>query len=89
MVKKKKQPKALCPGRCEKERCFDKLTIFKMVYLVFNLIFLSGTIVLWILYKRYKDKEIYVLTLQRIITIIIIFIILDMSLGLINAFIGF
>lgn len=60
-----------------------------MVYLVFNLIFLSGTIVLWILYKRYKDKEIYVLTLQRIITIIIIFIMLDMSLGLINAFIGF
>ncbi|MFB6804577.1 hypothetical protein ACFCVU_26100, partial [Peribacillus butanolivorans] len=63
--------------------------IFKIVYLAFNLIFLSGGIVLWIFYKRYKDKEVYVLTLQRIITIIIIFIILDMLLGLINVFLDF
>ncbi|MBK5460153.1 hypothetical protein [Peribacillus sp. TH24] len=65
------------------------MTIFKIVYLAFNLIFLSGGIVLWIFYKRYKDKEVYVLTLQRIITIIIIFIILDMLLGLINVFLDF
>ncbi|MEX3622297.1 hypothetical protein [Viridibacillus arvi] len=63
------------------------MTIFKIVYLAFNLIYLLGGIVLWILYERYKDKEVEVLTLHPIITIILIFIVLNMVFGIINAFV--
>ncbi|KOO52536.1 hypothetical protein AMD00_09135 [Viridibacillus arvi] len=63
------------------------MTIFKIVYLAFNLIYLLGVIVLWILYERYKDKEVEVFTLHRIITIILIFIVLNMVLGIINVFV--